>query len=415
MTTPRPSPLLAGSGGRALLAASIVARLPLAMLSIAILVHVQKVTGSFAVAGLACSAYAISEAVAAPALGRLVDRHGQSRVLLAGASVTAAALIGMGLEPADGPRVLLVALAGLAGVATPPLAACVRTLLPAIVARPAELPALFALESTLLEVTFVAGPPLALGLGALWSTGTALVVSALMLAAGTVAFAAHRVSRAWRPDTVAVRSRAGSLGSAAIRILIIVDLGTGIVFGATEVGVAATAKHTAGALGAAPLLALWGAGSLIGGLVVTRWGDRLRGALQLPVLLGALAVSHGALLITTHSLAAMGAILLVAGATIAPTGSVIYALVDRFAPAGTRTEAFSWLSTSSSTGAAAGAAVAGALVQAMGPEAAFAFAGLAGGVAAAVGTLGAGRLAHRDGAGGDQLPEPADRLAHAVL
>jgi predicted MFS family arabinose efflux permease len=111
----------------------------------------------------------------------------------------------------------------------------------------------------------------------------------------------------------------------------------------------------------------------------------------------------------------MGAIILLAGATIAPTGSVIYALVDRFAPAGTRTEAFSWLSTSSSTGAAAGAAVAGALVQAIAPEAAFAFAGLAGGVAAAVATFGAGRLAHHDGAGGDQVPEPADRLAHAVL
>jgi hypothetical protein len=34
----------------------------------------------------------------------------------------------------------------------------VRTLLPAIVSRPSELPALFALESTLLEVSFVVGP-----------------------------------------------------------------------------------------------------------------------------------------------------------------------------------------------------------------------------------------------------------------
>jgi MFS family permease len=395
MTMQRTSPLVAGPDGRALLASSIVARLPLAMLSIAILVHAQQVTGSFAIAGLACSAYAICGALASPLLGRLVDRHGQTSVLLVGAAMSAVTLVGMGLLPADGPHLLLVALAGLTGLATPPLAACVRTLLPAIVSRPSELPALFALESTLLEVTFVAGPPLALGLGAVWSTGGALVVSGLMTLAGTIAFAAHRTSRGWRPDAVATRSRAGSLRSAAIRVLIVVDLGTGVVFGATEVGVTASAKHAAGAAAAAPLLALWGAGSLIGGLIVTRWGERLRGALQLPVLLAALAISHGALLLSTHSLPAMGAIILLAGATIAPTGSVIYAMVDRFAPAGTRTEAFSWLFTSSSTGAAAGAAGAGTLVQVIAPEAAFAFAGIVGGLAVVVAILGSCQLAPR--------------------
>jgi MFS family permease len=392
MTIQRSSPLLAGPDGRVLLASSVMARLPLAMLSIAILVHVQRITGSFAIAGLACSAYAICGALASPMLGRLVDRHGQTTVLVAGAAMTAATLIAMGLLPADGPHALLVALAGAAGLATPPLAACVRTLLPAIVARPSELPALFALESTLLEVTFVAGPPLALGLGALWSTGAALVVSGLVLVSGTVAFATHRASRAWRPDAAAARSRAGSLRAPAIRILIMVELATGIVFGATEVGVTATATHTAGAVAAAPLLALWGAGSVIGGLIVTRWGARLRGALHLPLLLAALAVFHGALLVSTHSLMAMGMIIMAAGATIAPTGSVIYAMVDRFAPAGTQTEAFSWLYTAASTGTAVGAGAAGALVQAVGPGAAFTLAGIAGGVAAAVAVVGSGHL-----------------------
>jgi MFS family permease len=393
MTIRRSSPVLTGPDGHALLASSVVARLPLAMISIATLVHVQRITGSFAIAGLACSAYAICGALASPMLGRLVDHHGQTTVLLAGAAMTAATLIAMGLLPADSPHALLVALAGAAGLATPPLAACVRTLLPAIVARPSELPALFALESTLLEVTFVAGPPLALGLGALWSTGAALVVSGLVLVSGTVAFATHRASRGWRPDAAAARSRAGSLRAPAIRVLVMVELGTGIVFGTTEVGVTATATHTAGAVAAAPLLALWGVGSVIGGLIVTRWGARLRGALQLPLLLVALAIFHGALLVSTHSLTAMGMIIMAAGATIAPTGSVIYAMVDRFAPAGTQTEAFSWLFTAASTGTAVGAAAAGALVQSVGPGAAFTLAGAAGGLAAAVAVLGSSRLA----------------------
>ena len=84
-----------------------------------------------------------------------------------------------------------------------------RTLLPAIVSRPSELPALFALESTLLEVTFVLGPPLALGLGAVWSTGGALIVCGLIMIAGTIAFATRRLSRTWRPDAAAPRSPRG--------------------------------------------------------------------------------------------------------------------------------------------------------------------------------------------------------------
>ena len=76
------------------------------------------------------------------------------------------------------------------GLATPPLEACMRTLLPVIVGDPEDLPALFAFESTVLELTFVFGPPLALGLGAAWSTGGALVVSGLVMLGGTLAFAA---------------------------------------------------------------------------------------------------------------------------------------------------------------------------------------------------------------------------------
>jgi MFS family permease len=392
MTTGRTSRLLAGPDGRALLAISIVARLPLAMLSIAILVHVHQLTGSFAVAGVACSAYAISGALGSPVLGRLVDRRGQTHVLLAGATLTALALIVTGLLPADSPPVLLIALAGAAGVATPPLEACVRTLLPAIVSRPSELPALFALESALLEVTFVLGPPLALAIGAVWSTAAALIVCGLIMIAGTIAFATQRVSRTWRPDAAAPGSRAGSLRAAAIRVLVIMDLGTGVVFGATEVGVTASATHISGAALAAPLLGLWGAGSLIGGLVVTRLGERFETTRRLPVLLGALAVTHGALLAGTRSLLVMGAIIVLAGATIAPTAAGIYAMVDRFAPAGAHTEAFSWLFTSSSTGAAAGAAIAGVLAQGAGPGAVFAFAGVAGGLATLVAILGARHL-----------------------
>jgi dipeptide/tripeptide permease len=67
-------------------------------------------------------------------------------------------------------------------------------------------------------------------------------------------------------------------------------------------------------------------------------------------------------------------------------------MVDRAATASTRTEAFSWLWTASSTGAALGAAVAGALAQTAGAPAAFAFAGAAGTIAVLIAAVGARSL-----------------------
>jgi MFS family permease len=386
------SSILSGPGAPALLGTSIVARLPLAMFSIALLVHAQRLTGSFAVAGVVSGAYAISGAVSAPLLGRLVDRCGQTTVLVAGATVTALVLVTIGMLPSSTPPPALVACAAASGLATPPLAACVRALLPAIVTDPSRLPALFAFESTVLELTFIFGPPLALGLGVLWSTGTALALSGLVMLTSTLAFAAQPASRRWRPDPDASRPRGGSLRSSAMRTLVLILLGTGAVFGATDVGVTAAAKALGSTAAAGPLLGVWGVGSLLGGIAATRIGGSARCASGLGLLLAALAVGHAALIVTTGSVLAIGAVILLAGATIAPTVASIYAMVDRAAPAGTRTEAFSWLLTASSTGAALGAAVAGALAQSEGAPAAFAFAGAAGGFAVLIAMLGSRSL-----------------------
>src|SRR5262249_3306551 len=70
-------------GAWPLLSTSIIARLPLAMLSLVLLVHTERVTGSFALAGLVSGSYTVGFGVGAPVLGRLVDRRGQLAVLVA--------------------------------------------------------------------------------------------------------------------------------------------------------------------------------------------------------------------------------------------------------------------------------------------------------------------------------------------
>ena len=140
MTTQRTSRLLAGPDGRALLASSILARSAVGDAEHRDPRPCPPADGVLRRRRAACGAYAIGGALASPVLGRLVDRRGQTRVLLFGATLSALALIVTGLLPADSPPALLIALAGATGLATPPLEACVRTLLPAIVSGPSELP-----------------------------------------------------------------------------------------------------------------------------------------------------------------------------------------------------------------------------------------------------------------------------------
>ena len=268
-----------------------------------------------------------------------------------------AALLGAVAALPEGVAVPIpVLLAAAVGLSTPPLGACVRTLLPGLLPDPSAARAAYAAESAAIELTWILGPPLALGLGAAVSTGVALAAAGAVLLAGTAAFAAEPASRAWRPEPSRERRRGGSLGSPAIRTLVIVLLAAGVLFGAVEVGVAAAASALGNSAAAGPLFGIWGAGSLLGGLVAARLGGGARGAFGLALTLAALAAGHFLLVAAAGSVLALAAALLVAGTAIAPTYASIYAMVEDAAPAGTVTEAFAWLTTAVAVGASLGVA-----------------------------------------------------------
>jgi predicted MFS family arabinose efflux permease len=368
-------------GARRLLVISIIARLPPAMFSIGLLVHAQHVTGSFAAAGVVTGVYAIALGVGGPRLGQLVDRRGQTSVLLASASVAAGLLVAIAVLPAGTPVVVLLALAAGIGLAEPPVGACLRTQLPALVPDPGAVRAAHALEASALELTYIFGPPLALCIGALWSAGAALAVGGVVLLAATAAFAAQPASRSWKPAPADRRARGGSMRTPAMQTLVVVLLAVGALLGADEVAVTVAAKTLDSTTAAAPLLALWGAGSFIGGLLVTRLGGGARTAAGLAFMLGTLTAGHLALIPAERSIVALGIVLVVAGAAIAPTEATVYAMVDDAAPSGTMTEAFAWLATAMAVGGAAGAAGAGIIADRAGPAAAFALAGGTGALA----------------------------------
>ena len=146
--------IASSAGVRRLFATSILARLPLAMLSIGLLVHAQHLTGSFAAAGVVTGVYAIALGIGGPLLGQLVDRRGQTSVLLASATVAATLLVAIAVQPVGASLAVLLALAAGIGLAEPPVGACLRTQLPALLSDPGAVRAAYALEASVVELTY---------------------------------------------------------------------------------------------------------------------------------------------------------------------------------------------------------------------------------------------------------------------
>jgi MFS family permease len=363
--------VLRAPGALSLFLASCVARLPMGALGLLLVLHTQQITGSYAKGGLASGAYAIALGISNPALARVVDRSGQTLILRVGAPLAAAAIVVLAILPDGAPLAAIVACAAVAGASQPPVGACMRALWPVLLDTPDRRHAAYSMEGALLEVVYICGPVLIVaGIGS-WSTSAAMLACATVLLVGDLAFAAHPISRAWRPHADVERDLTGALRGPGVRVLVAVFVLCGLSVGAVEVAVPAALDSTGHRELTGVLLGLWGVGSMFAGLAIGRLGAATNAPRRLAIALAAWGLAHGAVGISGEPLV-LGLLLLVAGATIAPTFVSANGMLDDLAPTGTITEAFTWTSTGIAVGIAAGSAVAGALVEASSPAVAMA-------------------------------------------
>jgi MFS family permease len=253
----------------ALVGATLLARFPIGINALAVILYLREVTGSFAVAGVVAGSLAAGSGVGAPVQGRLVDRFGQRRVLPPLALVHAAAL-GMLVLTTElsAPTTVLVLFGLLAGFAIPPTSSVLRSMWPTLLRdRPDLVQAAYALDSVLIELIFILGPLLTGLLTALFAPQVALIVSAGSVVAGTFLFTALPPSRAWRPEREAPSGRWGALSSPGVRTMIIISLPAGVGIGICEVAIPAFSDAIGSKELAGVLLAVWSAGSAAGGLI----------------------------------------------------------------------------------------------------------------------------------------------------
>lgn len=356
---------------RPLIAASFVARLPIGIQSLALVLFLRDESGSFATAGAVAGAFALCAGLFAPLQGRFVDRLGQTRMLVPLAFVHTAAFVAViAFALADAPVVATAVFAALAGAAVPPVSACFRPLLIEMLEGDQQLlVAGYALDSIMIEGVFIAGPLLTAALVGAFSSAVAVAAGAAFAFAGTLAFAALPASRAWR-GAATTTGIAGALASPGMRTVALTALPIGICFGTLEVALPAFgAEHGASSIGGY-LFAALSVGSIAGGVAYGVAAGRL-GSVERGYLLLVAALPVGlALCALPDSVALMVVLVPLAGCVIAPLTAAENQIVSAVAPPGAATEAFTWVIMSTVVGVAAGNIVAGALAQEVGWRAA---------------------------------------------
>jgi MFS family permease len=358
---------------------ALLARLPIAMLGLSLLLYVQRETGSFAVAGLISAGTLVGVASGAIVQGRVMDAVGRPTVplLVAAGLFTVAVTAGIVAIEAHAPVSVLIVLAFGIGATQPTVGSASRALWTRLTPSGSLRQAAYAYEAISMEVFFILGPALAgLLIAAPWP-GTGVVAGAVTMTIGATCFALAPVVRQRVPREPVERALLGALASPGMRTVALAAMGFGVAIGFVEVAVpAAATKAGHGPLGGA-MLAMWSLSSVIFGLLyATRPWPRAM-SLRLPVLLGGFAVLIAPLAIPT-SLVGLGVLLLLGGLLITPQATAHSAAIELVAPRGTVTEAFGWVITAVTLGLALGQSASGWLVEHVGIRSSFLVSSVAG-------------------------------------
>jgi MFS family permease len=348
--------LLRTPGVARIIAAQLTARIPSGMLSLAFLIHIERIFDSYGAAGLVLAATSVGQAIAGPLTSRWMGRFGMRTVLIVTLVICASGifLIGFALLP-----LWAYMLTGLVvGLSTPPVQPAVRTIYPKMVTGK-QLTPLFSLDASAQEIIWVTGPFITVILATQVSPVVAIAVAGAFLVGGGIWFIASpevgkvRIPPSRRKLGVVLKNRAVLLSTVGGFLLIgsaaSIEVGVVAVFGegGTEAGI---------------LFGLWAIASLIGGLSMGHlpigpWAMARRFAI---VVVG-MAMAPFALEFWWLALA-----LLVAGIGIAPVLAVMFAIVSASVKFSETAEAYGWLGTGQLIGAALGSAIAGFLIDEFG-------------------------------------------------
>jgi len=381
---------------RQALVLGVLVRMPIFAGGVVLTLHVvSTLHRSYGAAGLVSAAATIAIAISGPWRGRLLDRLGLRRVVVP--SIVVAAVC-WSIAPFVG-YWLLLSLAALAGLFVIPSFSIIRQAVIAAVPEDDRRTAI-SLDSVAVELSFMVGPAAGVWAATVWPTAwvlfaiemvgvaagvllwianpaisetadqTAVVESTLAETAADAGRQPHRAAAVARAEWFRARFLAICLGAAA----------TTVVLGGSDIAIVAALRAFDAQASIGWVLAIWGLGSLIGGLV---YGG-LHRSISAFSLLGGLSVATAPMALAAGA-PSLAVLAFVAGLLCAPTITATVDQVSRVVPASARGEAMGWHGSFMTAGMALGAPAAGVAIDLWGWGAGFALVALIGLVVASAG------------------------------
>ncbi len=366
---------------------AFVARIPHAMTGVTLTLHVVlSLHRGYAQAGAVAAAMTVGMAIGAPWRGRRVDRIGLRRALIP--SVIVSSVIWVIAPRLD--YAWLVVSAVVAGAFLVPVFSVVRQSLSVLVPADQQRTA-FAFDSVCTELTFMVGPVLAAFLATSLSTTVALtVVGASTVVAGVALFwadppttsvqrdARHGGSTTTVPATTPVSAAGAPVAdrrwlTPGLVIVLASASSVAVLLNGTDVSIVAALEDWGRPGSVGWVVALWCLGSAVGGLVYGASPLQLH-PLTLVALFGLCTLPAA----FAQTPAQLGVAIVVSGLPCAAALSSINASLVRMVPEHRRGEVMGWSGTANTLGGAVGAPACGAVIDALGAQAGFGFAGGAG-------------------------------------
>ena len=385
-------------GAKAFCASGALARLPMSMMGLGIILALNHLYDNWTIAGAMSAAYVLATAAVTPLYARLFDRFGQRRIGKAVLAVQIVAMLGFAFAALIRvPIPLLFLLAIVMGLTQFAFGALVRTRWAYVLDRTgnsAMLGTAYALESAIDEIVFIFGPILAAFLAASVHPVSQLFVPTAASAIGGTIFFALRdtqppVVRAVKvnaadADDKAVRgaNTVGRADSSATRLslkqlkggektkrnvlaytgvipLLLVFVIFNMSFTAFDTSMTAVMKslHLDSVLGVQ--LAMLAVGSCIGALA---FGSReLKGSrwLHMVMFLSAMTVGFVVIHACMGNLIVMGLVEILTGLTISPVFASGNLVMKETVPEESLTEGLSWVSTAGTVGSSFGSMITG--------------------------------------------------------
>lgn len=372
--------------------AGFFGRMPLSMMGIGVVTMISQVTGRYGLAGALSATLAMSAAVLGPLVSRLVDRHGQRKVLrpvtLISLAAAAGLLVCVQQQTPDWTLFVFTAVIG----CVPSIGAMTRSRWAEIYrGDERRLHTAYSWESIVDEVCFIFGPIISIGLSTTWFPEAGPLFAAVFLAIGVFWLTSQRGTEPVPHPRVSGEKSVSALRSPGLQVLALAFVATGAIFGSVDVVTVAFAEEQGHKAAASLVLAVYALGSCLAGAVFGLL--HLKGEPSRRWLLGvcAMAVSMIPLLLAGN-LPLLAVALFVAGLSIAPTMVTTMALVEAHVPRTKLTEGMTWTGTGLAIGVALGSSAAGWVVDASGAEAGYVVPVVSGALAVAVGLLGHRRL-----------------------